>query len=62
VEIKSAATFSSSFLKGIDMFKKLNKSTSRTGYVMYDGEDDFETNDVRIRNISIHGLPEPLQG
>jgi len=44
------------------MFKKLNKSTSRTGYVMYDGEDDFETNDVRIRNISIHGLPEPLQG
>ena len=61
VEIKSSATFANSFLKGIDMFRQLNKNTDPNGYVLYDGEKTFEVNGTRIKNIFLHGLPELLQ-
>ncbi|MFO7965569.1 MAG: ATP-binding protein [Desulfobacterales bacterium] len=61
VEIKSAATFSKSFLKGINLFRQLNKNTAPNGYVLYDGENAFELTEVRIQNVFIHGLPESLR-
>ena len=62
IEIKSAATFSNSFLKGINMFRQLNQNTGPDGYVLYDGDNAFEVNGTRIQNIFVYGLPELLQG
>ena len=62
LEIKSAATFSKNFIKGIDMFRKLYKNTDPKGYILYDGEEAFEVNGNSVLNIFKHGLPRLLQG
>ncbi|MCF8105042.1 MAG: ATP-binding protein [Desulfohalobiaceae bacterium] len=59
VEIKSAATFSPHFLKNIEKFNALADNREQTGYVFYDGQEQYRLNNVDIRNILLHGLPFP---
>ena len=54
VEIKSSHTFTRDFLKGIHKFRALTKDKCGHGYVFYDGETEFETEDISIQNILIH--------
>ena len=56
VEIKSSATFSNEFLKGLKQFNKLTKQKSHNGYVLYNGEKCFHLHDVSIRNMLVHGF------
>ena len=51
VEIKSAATFSKSFLKGIKYFQSITPDCRSTGAVLYNGEQKFQINDVAIFNL-----------
>ncbi|MCD6288089.1 MAG: DUF4143 domain-containing protein, partial [Candidatus Hydrogenedentes bacterium] len=50
VEIKSAATFSTDFLKGIERFKGLNLKHVAAGAVLYNGEQHFVVHDVEVFN------------
>ena len=50
VEIKSAATFSAAFVKGIEQFKKLGITRLTAGAVLYSGEQRFNVRGVRIFN------------
>ena len=54
VEIKSAATFTGSFLKGLDQFKKTVGDRSTDGMVLYNGKEQFEINGVKIFNPFLH--------
>ncbi len=56
VEIKSAQTFSRSFLKGIQTFRGLSRDCAPEGLVLYDGAEPFQVNDVKVRNLLRHGL------
>jgi len=56
IEIKSAATFTKDFLKGIDRFIKITKDRCRAGYVLYNGDDTFQLNHISIQNILNHGM------
>jgi uncharacterized protein len=56
VEIKSAATFTKSFLKGIERFRDLVKDRCGNGYVLYNGEDSYQLNNIFIQNILVHGI------
>ena len=60
VEIKSSATFTKSFLKGIDRFRDLVKDRCRNGYVLYNGDDSYQLNNIFIQNILIDGIT-PLE-
>jgi len=55
IEIKSAATFNKDFLKGILKFRELSKDRCRQGYVLYNGKDKYQLNDIFVQNILIHG-------
>jgi len=50
VEIKSAATFSTDFIKGLEKFKALGASRLASGTVLYNGEQRFDIRGVRIFN------------
>ena len=50
IEIKSAATFTGSFLKGLDNFKKTVGERSTDGMVLYNGKEEFEIRGTRIFN------------
>lgn len=50
VEIKSGATFSTEFIKGIERFRALRIKRVRPGFVLYDGEKRLEVNGVSIFN------------
>ena len=50
VEIKSAATFSAAFVKGIEQFKKVGITRLTAGAVLYSGEQRFNVRGVRIFN------------
>jgi predicted AAA+ superfamily ATPase len=50
VEIKSAATFSKSFLKGIKHFRRLSPACLEHGAVLYDGDPTFQVEDIHIFN------------
>ena len=50
VEIKSAATFSTEFVKGIEKFKDLGIKRLAAGAVLYNGEQRFNVRGVRIFN------------
>lgn len=50
VEIKSAATFSEDFLKGLTRFKELGLPRVAAGAVLYNGERQFNVRGVRIFN------------
>ena len=54
VEIKSAATFTKEFLKGIDRFAKSAGEKCEGGYVFYNGADEFIIKEKRILNIFIN--------
>jgi len=50
VEIKSAATFSTTFLKGLEWFHRLGVKQVLPGAVLYNGEQSFEIKGVRVLN------------
>ena len=50
VEIKSAATFSTDFLKGIERFRALDLKYVAAGAVLYNGEQRFVVQDVDVFN------------
>ncbi len=50
VEIKSAGTFSSDFVKGLERFQALVLDRVTAGVVLYSGEQQFLVRDVRVLN------------
>jgi predicted AAA+ superfamily ATPase len=50
VEIKSAATFSADFVKGLERFRALGAGRAAAGTVLYNGEQQFGIHGVRIFN------------
>lgn len=51
VEIKSSATFSRSFLKGIEQFRSLTSNCRADGAVLYNGDQRFQVKNVHIFNL-----------
>ena len=51
VEIKSSATFSNSFLKGIERFRSLTSNCRADGAVLYNGDQQFQVKNVHIFNL-----------
>jgi len=51
VEIKSSATFSKSFLKGIEQFRSLTSNCRADGAVLYNGDQQFQVKNVHIFNL-----------
>ena len=60
IEIKSAATFSKHFLKGLNYLKELLKDKVASSFVFYSGEESFKINDVMVLNPFLHGIPDVL--
>ncbi|MCG8338063.1 MAG: ATP-binding protein [Proteobacteria bacterium] len=54
-EIKSAATFTDGFTKGIDKFRNLVGDRSQNGFVLYNGNERFAVNKLEIINPLKHG-------
>jgi len=54
VEIKSAATFTEDYLKGIENFRKTVGSRAVAGAVIYNGDQRFEVTGTRIFNPLLH--------
>lgn len=50
VEIKSAATFSTDFVKGLERFQALRIKRVTAGVVLYNGEQPFSVRGVRVLN------------
>ena len=50
VEIKSSATFSTDFLKGIENFRAASPDCLPDALVLYNGEQSYQVNQVRIFN------------
>ena len=50
VEIKSAATFSTDFVKGLEKFRTLVGDRVAAEAVLYNGEQEFSVRGVRIFN------------
>ncbi len=55
IEIKSAATFTSSFMKGITGFRKLVGDRCKSGYVLFNGTEKFNIHQTEIMNPFQHG-------
>lgn len=51
VEIKSSATFSKSFLKGIERFRSLTSNCRADGAVLYNGDQQFQVKNVHFFNL-----------
>ena len=51
VEIKSSATFSKSFLKGIERFRSLVPNCRADGAVLYNGDQPFQVKNIHIFNL-----------
>ena len=51
IEIKSAATFTKDFLKGIDGFADSAGEICEDGYILYNGTDSYTINGKKILNI-----------
>jgi hypothetical protein len=61
VEIKSAATFSPDFLKGLERFRALGAARVAAGAVLYNGEQRFSIRGVRVFNpLHVEDLWETL--
>ena len=54
IEIKSAATFTPAFLKGMERFQKIAGDRCRPGYVLYNGNERFTVKGVRVINPVLH--------
>jgi len=50
VEIKSAATFSRDFLKGIKRFQSITSDCLEYGVVLYNGEEQFQIHNIQVFN------------
>ncbi|MBU2649765.1 MAG: hypothetical protein KKA81_02420 [Bacteroidetes bacterium] len=48
IEIKSAKSFSNSFIDGLKSFARFSEMETRNGNVIYGGEDNFTFNDFNI--------------
>ena len=55
VEIKSAATFTPDFLKGIERFRKVVGDRCAQGFVLYNGLEKFTLKETQIFNPLLHG-------
>jgi predicted AAA+ superfamily ATPase len=55
VEIKSAATFTPDFLKGIERFRKVVGDRCAQGFVLYNGPEKFTLKATQIFNPLLHG-------
>ena len=55
VEIKSAATFTGEFLKGIERFRKVVGDRYSQGFVLYNGSEKFTLKKIQIFNPLLHG-------
>jgi predicted AAA+ superfamily ATPase len=55
IEIKSAATFTEEFLKGLLRFRKAAGARVSAGYLMYNGQERFTVHGVGIFNPFLHG-------
>jgi predicted AAA+ superfamily ATPase len=63
VEIKSAATFSTDFVKGLERFRSLPIKRVTAGAVIYHGEQSFDVRGVRVFNpLHVADLWETLTG
>ncbi|MFQ5652770.1 MAG: ATP-binding protein [bacterium] len=56
VEIKSAATFTSEFLKGIEHFRKVVGDRCSGGAVLYNGDETFQVKRTRVSNLFRHDM------
>lgn len=54
IEIKSAETFNSEFLKGIKNFLKANNAICETPLLFYNGTEEFTVDGIRVLNPFIH--------
>jgi uncharacterized protein len=50
VEVKSAATFSPHFLKGIERFRQVAGDRCQPGHIVYNGEKSLTLRDIQISN------------
>jgi hypothetical protein len=63
VEIKSAATFSTDFVKGLEWFQTLGIKRVTAGAVLHNGEQPFEVRGVRVFNpLHVEDIWETLVG
>lgn len=61
IEIKSAATFSKQFLKGIDRFHNLGLKRTAPGTVLYDGDQQHSVRGVTVMNpLAVEDVWEAL--
>ena len=61
VEIKSGATFSRDFVKGLEWFQTLGIKRTTAGAVLYNGEQPFDVRGVRVLNpLHIEDIWETL--
>ncbi|MDI6746157.1 MAG: ATP-binding protein [Rhodocyclaceae bacterium] len=61
IEIKSASTFSVDFIKGLERFRALGSGRMKDGMVLYNGEQSFNVQGVRVFNpLSVEDMREAL--
>jgi len=60
VEIKSAATFTPDFVKGIERFRSVLGKRSAGGFVLYDGHERFTVKGTKVLNPIVHGPEEDI--
>ena len=60
IEIKSAATFTPQFLKGIERFRKALGGPCEGGFILYGGNRRFKVKDIHVLNLFSHGIGEVL--
>lgn len=60
IEIKSAATFTPDFIKGIEWFRSLLTRRCAGGFVLYDGTERFTVKGTDVLNPVAHGLQADL--
>jgi predicted AAA+ superfamily ATPase len=60
VEIKSAATFTYDFLKGIEQFRKVAEDRCKPGFVFYNGREQYTLKGTRVFNPLLHEGLEAL--
>jgi predicted AAA+ superfamily ATPase len=53
-EIKSAATFTPEFLKGIEHFRQIAGNRCSNGYVLYNGHEQYTLKGIRVFNPFVH--------
>lgn len=56
VEIKSAATFTPQFLKGIERFRKIAGEMCESGFVLYGGDRRMTVRGIQVMNLFREGM------